>query len=681
MRVATDIGGTFTDLVYLDEETGRVGTAKVDTTPPNFERGVIDVLRKAEVEASSVAFFVHGTTVIINALTERKGVKTGLITTKGFRDVLEIDRANRPDLYNLYFTKQRSFVPRYLRKEVTERVNFKGEVLVPLDESEVERVVDELRRSRVEAIAVCFLHSYANPQHELRCEEIIKELWPDVSVTVSHKITKEWREYERTSTAVFNSYVRPIAERYLDLLESELRGEGVGGRLYVMQSNGGTATFPAAKVAPITMVESGPVAGVLGAAMLGKLVNQKNIIALDMGGTTAKCSLVEDGEVKVTTDYRIERTREIPGYPIKVPVGDIVEIGAGGGSIAWIDKVGALHVGPQSAGALPGPACYGRGGEEPTVTDANVIAGRINPQYFLGGEIRLDVERACKTMEKIAKHFAMDVEEAALGVIRLANANMVNALKLVSLNRGYDPRDFTLIAFGGAGPMHATALALELNIKRVLIPLEPAVFSAWGMLVTDLRHDLIQTRIMRTGQADLKELNKLWRGLEGEALAYFTREGLKEGELVFQRYCDMRYAGQEHTVKVPVPPGEVTPEAIGEIEQKLHILHEQRYTFKLDSPIEFVNFHLITFGKVKKPKIPKLNKKGSLKDALKGYREVNLDLHGRRRTPIYERGLLGCDTEVEGPAIVEEPDSTTVLFPGQRLWVDEYGNLMIETGV
>jgi N-methylhydantoinase A len=515
VRVATDIGGTFTDLVYLDEQSGRVGTAKVDTTPPDFERGVLDVMQKAELDPKAIEFFVHGTTVIINAITERTGAKTALITTKGFRDVLEITRANRPDIYNFYYTKPKPFVPRYLREEVTERVNYKGEILTPLDEGEVRRVVEQLRKEGVEAIAVCFLHSYSNPEHETRCGKLIRELWPEVSVTLSHEVTKEWREYERTSTTVLNSYVKPIAGRYLDLLEQRLRREGVPGSLYLMQSNGGTATFAAAKRSPIAVVESGPVAGVLGSQALGELLGEKNLISFDMGGTTAKCSLIEDGQVKVTTEYRIERTRTRPGYPIKVPVVDIVEIGAGGGSIAWLDAVGALHVGPKSAGAQPGPACYGRGGEEPTVTDANVLVGRINPEYFLGGEIPLDVERARRAMTKISQPLGVEVEEAALGVIQLANANMVNALKLISLYRGYDPRDFTLVAFGGAGPMHAAALAKELSVKRVLIPPNPAVFSAWGMLGTDLRYDIVQTRIGRLDQADLsKEPRSKLRGIQ-----------------------------------------------------------------------------------------------------------------------------------------------------------------------
>lgn len=679
MRVATDIGGTFTDLVYLDEQSGRVGTAKTDTTPPNFEQGVLDVLRKADLNLGTIRFFVHGTTVIINALTERKGAKTGLITTKGFRDVLEIGRANRPDIYNLYFTKPQPFIPRYLRKEVSERVNYKGEVLTPLNEEEVEQVVEELRREGVEAIAVCFLHSYANPAQEVRCGELIRKLWPEVFVTLSHEVTREWREYERTSTAVLNSYVKPTATRYLDRLEQELRGGGVPGSLYIMRSNGGTATFEAAKRSPIAIVESGPVAGVLGAKALGDLLGESNLISFDMGGTTAKCSLIEGGQVKVTTEYRIDQTRTSPGYPIKIPVVDIVEIGAGGGSIAWLDSVGALHVGPQSAGAVPGPASYGRGGTEPTVTDANVLTGRINPEYFLGGEIPLDVEKARQAMTSIAEPLGVSVEEAALGVIRLANANMVNALKLISLYRGYDPRDFTLVAFGGAGPMHAAELAAELNVKRVLIPVNPAVFSAWGMLMTDLRYDMVQTRIARTDQIDPGEVIQLWQQLEEEARSHFAQEGVSEERLVFHRYADMRYAGQEHTVKVPFPDGEVTAETLREVEARFHGLHEQYYTFRLPSPIEFVNFHLTAFGTVEKPQIPKLNAGGtSAEGALKGKRVVQLGPAARSEVPIYERAGLGPRTEILGPAIVEEPDSTIVVFPDQRLTVDEYGNLLIE---
>lgn len=683
MRVASDIGGTFTDLVYLDEETGQVGIAKTDTTPPNFEQGVINSINKANFTKDEVNFFVHGTTVIINALTERKGAKTGLITTKGFRDVLELGRSNRADIYNVYYRKPVPFVPRYLRLEVEERCNYKGEELVPLNEDDVRVCLRQFKKEGVEAIAVCFLHSYANPAHEERCAEIIRQEWPEVAVTISSEITMEWREYERTSTAVLNSYVQPVAARYVDSLDRELDKLKVSDRRYIMQSNGGTVSFAQSKISPINMVESGPVAGVFGAAVVGKLIGEKNIIALDIGGTTAKCSLIENAEMKVTTDYKIEWTRETAGYPIKVPVVDIIEIGAGGGSIAWVDAANSLHVGPQSAGALPGPVCYGRGGNEPTVTDANLIAGRINPEYFLGGEIKADLKRAQEAMGGIASSFGISVDEAALGVIRLANANMINALKLISVRRGYDPRDFTMVAFGGGGSMHAAALAKELQIKKVLIPVATAVFSAWGMLMTDLRHDLIQTNIRRTDEVSIEELDGIWDEMERQAVEYFQREKMDAGDMVFTRYADMRYLGQEHTVKVPVPAGKVDASVIRDVEQRFHSLHEHNYTFRLDdSLIEFVNFHLTTFGTVKKPEFGRLeNRNSDLSAAIKGYRDVDFDEEGWQRSTIYERGLLGGGAVFAGPAVIEEPASSTVIFPGQKVTVDDYGNLIIETGV
>lgn len=683
MRVASDIGGTFTDLVYLDEETGQVGIAKTDTTPPNFEQGVINSINKANFTKDEVNFFVHGTTVIINALTERTGAKTGLITTKGFRDVLELGRSNRADIYNVYYRKPVPFVPRYLRLEVEERCNYKGEELVPLNEDDVRACLRQFKKEGVDAIAVCFLHSYANPAHEERCAEIIRQEWPEVAITISSDITKEWREYERTSTAVLNSYVQPVAAKYVDSLDRELDQLRISDRRYIMQSNGGTVSFAQSKISPINMVESGPVAGVFGAAVVGKLIGDKNIIALDIGGTTAKCSLIENGEMKVTTDYKIEWTRETAGYPIKVPVVDIIEIGAGGGSIAWVDAANSLHVGPQSAGALPGPVCYGRGGTEPTVTDANLIAGRINPEYFLGGEIKADLKRAREAMAGIASSFGISVDEAALGVIRLANANMINALKLISVRRGYDPREFTMVAFGGGGSMHAAALAKELQVKKVLIPVATAVFSAWGMLMTDLRHDLIQTNIRRTDEISIEELDGIWDDMEKQAVEYFQREKMDAGDMVFTRYADMRYLGQEHTVKVPVPAGKMDASVIREVEQRFHSLHEHNYTFRLDdSLIEFVNFHLTTFGTVKKPEFGRLeNRSSDPGAAIKGYRDVDFDQEGWQKSTIYERGLLGAGAVFDGPAIIEEPASSTVIFPGQKVTVDDYGNLIIETGV
>ena len=681
MRIATDVGGTFTDLVYLDEVSGQLGTAKASTTPANFAAGVLETLHKSAVQLAGVRFFVHGSTVIINALTERKGAKTALITTKGFRDVLEIGRANRPDLYNLYYRKPEPFVPRYLRLEVRERLNYKGEELEPLQEDDVRRAVEVCRKEGVAAIAICFLHAYANPAHEARCLDLVKQLAPEIPVTASFEISQEWREYERTNTAVLNSYVLPTARFYLHNLEQDLAGLGMSGTCYLMQSNGGTATFDVGKRAPINAVESGPVAGVMGAAVIGKLLGEPDIISFDVGGTTAKTSLIKNGAPRITTGYKIEWRAGYAGYPILAPTIDIVEIGAGGGSIAWVDEAGALRVGPLSAGADPGPACYGRGGDKPTVTDANVLAGRINPGYFLGGEITLDTASARQALLPVAAHFGLTTEEAAIGVIRLADAHMVNAIKLVSVRRGHDPRDFVLVAFGGGGAMHAAALARELRVKKVVIPTNPGVFSAWGMLMTDLRQDFIRTFIHRTDRVDPAELACIFKEMETQALSKLQEQGVAPERIFFQRFADMRYKGQEHTVKVPIPAeGQLTVAHLQEIGEVFNQLHQQAYTFRLSVPIELVYYDLTALGTVEKAEIRKLNTGGGrLEQARKGGRRVNYDELGYHLSAVYERDLLPLNLPIPGPVIIEEPAATTVVFPDQQVRRDDYGFLHIET--
>ena len=680
MRVATDIGGTFTDLVFLDERTGRLGTAKSDSTPPAFEEGVMAVLRKSALKPEDVSFFAHGTTVVINALTERTGARTGLITTEGFRDTLEIGRGNRPDLYNFRYVKPRPFVPRYLRTEVRERMDYKGNELVPLDEDQVRAATAYLLEQGVEAVAIAFLHAYANPAHEERAAAIVRSLAPDLKVTVSSAITREWREYERTSTAVLNSYVLPVASRYLERLDRSLADAKVPGRRYAMQSNGGIATFAALEEAPIHLVESGPVAGMFGAATLGRLIGEDNVIALDIGGTTAKCSLIDRGELRITTDYKIEWNRVAAGYPIRVPVVDIVEIGSGGGSIAWLDEANALHVGPRSAGAMPGPVAYGRGGSEPTVTDANLLAGRIDPEYFLGGDIRLDVEAARWALAHLGERLGLDAEAMALGILRLADANMENALKLVSVQRGYDPRDFVLVAFGGAGSMHAANLAGELGVRRVVIPRNPAVFSAWGMLMTDLRRSLVRTRILQTDTASPAAVDEVWDQMQAQVLEAFASEGYDVAAVVFQRSVDMRYYGQEHTVEVPFGAGPTTPQSLARAEAAFHDRHEQAYTFRLpDSRIEIVNFRLTAVGPVEKPSLkPWTEGSADSAAARRGERPLLFE-RGWLPSIIYERDRLGAGARLVGPAVVQEPDASTLVPPGWSLSVDRYGNLLIES--
>lgn len=625
MRVATDIGGTFTDLVAVDAQ-GKTILTKSHTTPPNFEEGVIDVIKKSGIRPEEIEDFIHGTTTIINALTERKGAKTALITTKGFRDVLEIARCNRPDLFNMVFAKPRPFIPRYLRKEVTERVAYDGTVLTPLVEEDIKAAVEYFRKEGVEAIAVCYINSYANDAHEKRTVEVIKELWPEVFVTSSIEVTKEWREYERTSTIALNSYVMPVASSYVDHLDSRLKEIGCHAKEYIMQSNGGTTTFEQAKQTPINMVESGPVAGVYGSAIIGKIIGENNIIAFDVGGTTAKCSLIDQGEVKVTTEYRIERTESYAGYPIMAPVVDIVEIGNGGGSIAWIDEAGSLKVGPQSAGALPGPVAYGIGGTEPTTTDACLVTGRLSAKNFDNEVDMENVKRAIQ--EKVGDAFGMNVEDAAMSILRVAEANMYNALKLISVRRGYDPRDFTMVAFGGGGPMHCAYLAKELNIRKVVVPIAAPVFSAWGMLMTDVRHDYIQTNIRRMNEVKAEELNSMWESLVAQADEQFAREGIGKENVVYSFIADMRYMGQEHTVKVKVPPLPWTEETKEEIINRFHDTHEHFYTFRLpDTPTEIVNLHLVAYGRLTKPELAEIAPhEGDVKEAVKEVRKVYIPM-------------------------------------------------------
>lgn len=681
MRVATDIGGTFTDLVYLDEKTGVLGLGKASTTPPAFELGVLRVLETSGIEAADATSFIHGTTVVINTLTERNGSKTGLITTAGFRDVLDITRSNRPGLYDFRYRKPKAFVPRQLCFEARERTNHRGTELAPLVEEDVLAAVDAMRLEGVEAVAVCFLHSYVNPKHEVECGAILGRSFPEASVTLSHEITREWREYERTSTAVLNAYVRPRTSRYLNALQDGVWTRGIRKGLYVMQSGGGVTSFDRARSTPINLLESGPVAGVVGSVAIGEMTGHTNIITFDVGGTTAKTSLVEDGEMKVTTEYRIDRTAFSPGHPVKVPVIDIVEIGAGGGSIAWVDAGGVLNVGPKSAGAVPGPACYPNGGVDPTLTDANLVAGRINPSFFLGGSIPVSVERARAALSSLAGPLDVSVDAAALGVITLANAKMVNAIRLVSVRRGHDPRDFALVAFGGGGPMHAAAMAIELQIGTVIVPPAPGHFSAWGMLMTDLQLDVVRTRVLRSDEVDVPVLNEAWGELEVLALERFEREGHSgRAQVRIVRAADLRYKGQEHTVTVPAPSGRLDEASAAELIARFHELHEQRYTFRLDAPVEFVTFRLTVIGTTRKPSLPRLPKgNGTVSGAIVTTRPVDYGDWGRLETPIYRRDRLLAGDAFDGPVIVEEPAANTVVFPGQKVEIDALGCIVVRT--
>jgi len=682
IRAATDVGGTFTDLVYFvtDPDTGdqEVVTAKADTTPPEFERGVLEVFRRSGIAVEEIDSLAHGTTVVINALAERTGVLTGLITTEGFRDSLEIARGNRPDFFNLHYIKPEPFVPRYLRREVRGRLAQDGGERWPLELDGLEAIIEDFRREGVQAVAICLLHSYANPAHEQAVLERVREMWPDVSVVASHQITREWREYERTSTVVLSAYVQPIAERYLTRLSHGVRERGFDGQLYIVQSNCGVDSVEKTSEIPITMVESGPASGFWGAAELGRLIGVPNVLALDIGGTTAKCSLIEGGHVKIISDYWIERSPLSAGYPILVPVVDLVEIGQGGGSIAWVDDFGKLHVGPQSAGAVPGPAAYGRGGTAATTTDANLALGRIDRDYFCGGAIDADMEAVERSLSPIAAQLGLDVTEAARGIVRIANNNMVNALKLVSLNRGYDPRDFTLIAFGGGGGMHAVALAAELGIRKVVIPRAAEVFSAWGMLMSDLRRDYFVTRLLSLASDQASAIETLRAEVVDGSLAQFSEEGIESERVSFLHYGRLRYENQEHSVEVPLPEGPIDAMAIQEIVNRFQNAYEREYTYRLDAPVEFVGVHVVAtaeVGKLEPARLPTTGRR--LDDARRPSRQVDFATDGIHQAAIYTGERLEPGMTFHGPAVVETKGTTVVVHPGNELIVDAYGNLHI----
>ncbi len=682
IRVATDVGGTFTDLVCFetDLETGEsvIRTAKSDTTPPDFEQGVLNVLAKGKVDPERVDFLAHGTTVVINSLTERKGARVGLITTEGFRDTLEIARGNRPDFFNLHYEKPKPFVPRYLRREIAGRMSYKGEEMKALDLSNLAGIVEDFKAEGVDAIAICYLHSYTDPSHEKATMAEVKRLWPEVALVCSHQITREWREYERTNTTVLSAYVQPAAQRYLQRLDAGLKKKGFKGSPYIMQSNCGVESLESVSKIPITMVESGPASGFLGAAELGKLIGEPNILALDIGGTTAKCSLIENGQISIMTDYWIERDRTSAGYPIMVPVVDLVEIGNGGGSIAWVDDFAKLHVGPQSAGAVPGPAAYGRGGTKATSTDANLWLGRINKDYFCGGDINANMDAAEKSLSEIGEKLGVDIDEAARGIVRIANNNMVNALKLVSLNRGFDPRDFTLVAFGGGGGLHAVSLAQELGVKKVVIPTGAAVFSAWGMVMSDLRRDYFVTHLADMKPGSAASIEQLYKDTEAEALEQFCAEGIDAAKVKFLRFGKFRYQNQEHTTEVLLKNGAVTDQRIGAIEADFHDTYEREYTYRLDAPVEMVGIHLVASAEVGKLIMHKQPPTGTPPStAIKGYRDVDYALEGTHKATIYDGTLLEPGMKFTGPAIVEDPGATLVVHPGNQVEMDGYGNLHI----
>jgi N-methylhydantoinase A len=682
IRLATDVGGTFTDLVGYDTRTGRLFTAKSLTTTADQSSGVLDVIdiaeKKGGLRGSDVTFFAHGGTTVINAITERKGVKTALVTTAGFRDVLEIGRGNRPDLYNLQFHSPQPFVPRHLRFEVRERLGAGGVVVDPLHLEDLAPIIEACRAQNVEAIAVVFLHSYANADHERRCASVLAAALPGVAVCASHQVSRQWREYERSNTVVLNAYVLPIIRRYFASLQAALLQRGVACPTYAMQSNGGIATFDQAIRQPLTLVESGPSGGVAGAIRIGAALGIADVLYLDVGGTTAKCSLIHGGRPNVEALYKLGWTRLFPGYPVQAPVVDIVEIGSGGGSIARIDESGGLRVGPESAGALPGPACYRRGGNQPTVTDAMLVVGMLDPDAFAGGAIQLDLGLARAAFGPLADRLGGSIESAAHAVIAIAEADMINALKLVSIQRGHDPRDFALVVSGGAGPALAARLGRELKVRTTVIPPYAGIFSAWGMLAAQPRADLRRTWFSSATPDAIARLAILFEELESEALSSIG-EG-DDGDVAFSRSVEMRYRGQEHSVSTPFHPGD----DLAALLAAFHKAHESAFSFHLpETAAEITNLHLQCKLPGDVVELPKLaGEARSQRAAKRGERHVYWGPEeGSSKCPVYLRDRLPVRELCEGPALIEEETTTTLVLSGQNFELTDTGILVIREAI
>jgi N-methylhydantoinase A len=666
-RVAMDIGGTFTDFVVVDEAAQLTSTGKTSTTPAHPEQGVLEGLGQVVPRLPDISFIVHGTTVGLNAFLERKGTRVLLVMTAGLRDAYSIARHDRKELYTLRYHKPERIVPRRDVFEVTERLRFDGGVDTPLDESSLAPVIAAVQANGIEAVAVCLLHAYVNPAHELQVRDVLERACPGLSVTLSHEIAREWREYERASTAVLNAYVAPRVEGYLRNLESELTARDVPATLHVMQSNGGITTAAKARQQPVQTLLSGPVGGTIGGAALSRAIDRPNLLCIDMGGTSFDLSLIIDGRPTVSTETDLE------GLPILMPLVDIHTIGAGGGSLAWLEA-GGLRVGPQSAGAMPGPACYGRGGTQPTVTDANLFLGRLDASFFLGGRMTLDEAAAARAVHLVAEQIGLEDEAFAEGMLAIVNANMADAMRTITVKQGIDPRDFSLVAFGGAGPMHAAWLAQELEIGEVIVPWSPGTFSAWGMLQTDIRHDVVRSFYRPLAELRANDVGEVLLELQDEATVLLGSENIPAEDHYFARSADMRYVGQEYTVHVPIG-GAID---IVELDTSFHDAHRIRYGHSTPgAPVEFVNLRLAGFGRIAGDLAPFRAPDAGL-DPVAGTRRAIFAGAGAD-TKVLHRDRLRPGDEFPGPLVIEEQSSTTAVPPGYTMRVDGHGNLLITT--
>ena len=691
-RISFDIGGTFTDLVMLDAGSGSLGVAKVLTTPHDpseaVTRGVRRLLESKGIAADALGYAVAGaTTLVTNTLIEGKGARTGLITTLGFADVLEIGREVRYDVYQNAPKMPPTLVPRPLRKEVTERLDKDGKVVVPLDLTEAAARVEELAAARVDAIAVCLLHAYANPAHELAIAQLIRKRLPRVAVTLSSELLPQIREYERTVNTVLNAYLQPAVSHHLSGLEKSIRELGVRSPLYMMHGAGGVVSVDIAARFPLKLLESGPAAGALAAVFYGRLTNTPNLLSLDIGGTTAKACVIEGERPNVTNDFeaaRVDRFKKGSGYPVKLPAVNLIEIGAGGGSISRVDGMGLLKVGPDSAGADPGPACYGRGGTEPTVTDADLVMGYLNPEFFLGGEMKLDRGAAERAIgERLARPMGLSLIQTATGIHRVVNENMAAAARVHIAEHGKDPRNYTLIAFGGAGPVHARDVAKRLGIRRVIVPHSAGVLSAVGLQVAPPALDFVKSYVTPVSRIDWKHLDALFADMTAQGVEALKRVGADPKRITRELAADMRYVGQGRELTVSLPENLLSSRQPEALEKAFYAQYERLYSRCLtDVPVEALNWRVVVRGPAPNVSLAhRTAEKSSLADARKAPRRAYFyDVQDFVETPVYDHDRLFAGAAMEGPVIVEQRASTTIAGPGDRVKVDAYLNLIVDLG-
>ena len=679
LRIGVDIGGTFTDVTVMDTGDGSVAFGKALSTPDDLVRGILDAIAVTKCSPRDAEFIIHGSTVAINAILERNGAKTALVTTAGFRDVYEIGRVNRPDSFNLAFRKHVPLIPRALRFEVAERMLYDGSIEKPLDETDARGVAQAIKAQGVESVAVLFLHSYVNVAHEARMVELLREALPGAFITASHHVSREQREYERTSTVAANAYVGPRVSTYLERLERHLEGDGFTGNLLIMQSSGGLCDVATAREQCIQMLESGPAAGVVATKAISDVLGLGNMICFDMGGTTAKACVLQAGAAALSSDYFIGGYNE--GLAIRIPVLDIKEIGTGGGSIASVDEAGGLHVGPQSAGASPGPACYGAGGTQPTVTDAHLLLGHLAADRFLGGRMQLDTAAATRAVQThVAAPLGLDAALAAGGIIAIATAAMANAVRAVTTERGLDPRDFALVAYGGAGPLHAVDVARELAIATVIIPQAPGTFSAYGMLTADLRREYAQTYRAPLTAEGLKGTEAFFTTLEREATAWLQSASVPSEQTLLEHAVDVRYVGQNYSVTIPLEPGAAQAAVKGAFDAA----HQQRYSHSApEEPAEIIAARVSIVGRLSKPVLAGLaaGTGTPAAGAKLGTRRVRFDPRTETEAVVYDRTRLLAGDAFSGPAIVQEDGSATVVPPGVHVVVQPSGHLILTVNV